>query len=129
MLNLSYYNNFQQKALHIKLIFTNFLIEQKKAGKSVDEYVEAAKGNTLLNYCGIKNDLIEFVVDANPHKQNKWLPASHIPVVHEGYLKQICPDYVIILPWNLKAEITKQLSYIKEWNAQFVVPIPELSFA
>jgi 2-polyprenyl-3-methyl-5-hydroxy-6-metoxy-1,4-benzoquinol methylase len=129
MLNLSYYNNFQQKALHIKLIFTNFLIEQKKAGKSVAAYGAAAKGNTLLNYCGIKNDLIEFVVDANPHKQNKWLPASHIPVVHEDYLKQIRPDYVIILPWNLKAEITKQLSYIKDWNAQFVIPIPELSFA
>jgi len=129
MLNLSYYNNFQQKALHIKLIFTNFLIEQKKAGKSVAAYGAAAKGNTLLNYCGIKNDLIEFVVDANPHKQNKWLPASHIPVVHEDYLKQIHPDYVIILPWNLKAEITKQLSYIKDWDAQFVIPIPELSFA
>ncbi|HYJ64639.1 MAG TPA: class I SAM-dependent methyltransferase [Parafilimonas sp.] len=129
MLNLSYYNNFQQKALHIKLMFTNFLIEQKKAGKSVAAYGAAAKGNTLLNYCGIKNDLIEFVVDANPHKQNKWLPASHIPVVHEDYLKQIHPDYVIILPWNLKAEITKQLGYIKDWNAQFVIPIPELSFA
>ena len=129
MLNLSYYNNFQQKALHIKLMFTNFLIEQKKAGKSVAAYGAAAKGNTLLNYCGIKNDLIEFVVDANPHKQNKWLPASHIPVVHEDYLKQIRPDYVIILPWNLKAEITKQLSYIKDWDAQFVIPIPELSFA
>ncbi len=129
MLNLAYYNNFQQKALNIKLSFTSFLIEQKKAGKSIAAYGAAAKGNTLLNYCGIKNDLIDFVVDANPHKQNKWLPASHIPVVHEDYLKQIRPDYVIILPWNLKAEITKQLSYIKDWNAQFVIPIPDLSFA
>ncbi len=128
MLDLSYYNNFQQKALNIKLAFTSFLIEQKKAGKSVAAYGAAAKGNTLLNYCGIKNDLIEFVVDANPHKQNKWLPASHIPVVHEDYLKQIRPDYVIILPWNLKAEITNQLAYIKDWKAQFVIPIPELSF-
>lgn len=89
-------------------------------------YGAAAKGNTLLNYCGIKNDLIDFVVDANPYKQNKWLPASHIPVVNEEYLKQTKPDYVIILPWNLKDEITKQLSYIKDWNAQFVIPIPEL---
>ncbi len=129
MLNLAYYNNFQQKALNIKLSFTSFLIEQKKAGKSIAAYGAAAKGNTLLNYCGIKNDLIDFVVDANPHKQNKWLPASHIPVVHEDYLKQTRPDYVIILPWNLKAEITKQLSYIKDWNAQFVIPIPDLSFA
>lgn len=129
MLNLSYYNNFQQSALKIKLALTSFLIEQKKAGKKVAAYGAAAKGNTLLNYCGIKNDLIDFVVDANPHKQNKWLPASHIPVVHEEYLKQIKPEYIIILPWNLKDEITKQLAYIKEWNAQFVIPIPELSFA
>lgn len=128
MLDLSYYNNFQQKALSVKLAFTSFLIEQKKAGKKVAAYGAAAKGNTLLNYCGIKNDLIDFVVDANPHKQNKWLPASHIPVVNEEYLKQIKPDYVIILPWNLKDEITKQLSYIKDWNAKFVIPIPELNF-
>jgi 2-polyprenyl-3-methyl-5-hydroxy-6-metoxy-1,4-benzoquinol methylase len=129
MLNLSYYNNFQQKALDIKLALTSFLIEQKKKGKKVAAYGAAAKGNTLLNYCGIKNDLVDFVVDANPHKQNKCLPASHIPVVHEEYLKQTKPDYVIILPWNLKDEITKQLAYIKDWDAQFVIPIPQLSLA
>lgn len=126
MLNLSYYNNFQQKALHIKLSLTEFLIKQKTAGNKVAAYGAAAKGNTLLNYCGIKNDLIDFAVDANPHKQNKWLPASHIPVVNEEYLKQIKPDFIIIFPWNLKDEITKQLSYIKEWNAQFVIAVPEL---
>ena len=128
MLDLSYYNNFQQKALNIKLAFTNFLIQQKKAGKKVAAYGAAAKGNTLLNYCGIKNDLIDFVVDANPHKQNKWLPASHIPVVNEEYLKQTKPDYVVIFPWNLKDEIIKQLNYIKDWNAQFVIAIPGLKF-
>ncbi len=128
MLNLFYYNNFQEKALDTKLVLTSFLIAQKKAGKKVAAYGAAAKGNTLLNYCGIKNDLIDFVVDANPHKQNKWLPASHIPVVDEEFLKQAKPDYVIILPWNLKDEITKQLFYIKDWNAQFIIPIPELSF-
>ena len=74
------------------------------------------KGNTLLNYCGIKNDLIEYVADANPHKQNKWLPASHIPVVNESHLKSNQPDFVIILPWNLKEEITEQLSYIRNWE-------------
>lgn len=126
MLGLRYYDNFQQKALDIKLTLTEFLIQQKKAGKKVAAYGAAAKGNTLLNYCGVKNDLIEFVVDANPHKQNKWLPASHIPVVHEEHLKQTKPEFVIILPWNLKDEITKQLEYIKEWNAKFVIPIPEL---
>lgn len=89
-------------------------------------YGAAAKGNTLLNFCGVKADLIEYVVDANPHKQDKFLPASHIPVVNEQYLKDHQPDYVIILPWNLKEEITHQLSYIRSWNAQFVVAIPSL---
>jgi 2-polyprenyl-3-methyl-5-hydroxy-6-metoxy-1,4-benzoquinol methylase len=126
MNGLSYYDNFQQKALQVKLDITSFLIEQKRAGKKVAAYGAAAKGNTLLNYCGIKNDLIEYVVDANPHKQDKWMPASHIPVVNEDYLKANKPDFVIILPWNLKEEITAQLSYIKEWGGQFVIPIPKL---
>ena len=126
MNGLAYYDNFQQKALQVKLDLTDFLIQQKRAGKKVAAYGAAAKGNTLLNYCGIKNDLIEFVVDANPHKQNKYLPASHIPVMNEQYLKDRQPDFVIILPWNLKDEITAQLSYIKTWGGQFVVPIPAL---
>ncbi|MDZ4795736.1 MAG: class I SAM-dependent methyltransferase [Bacteroidota bacterium] len=124
--SLAYYSNFQQKALKVKLDIISFLIEQKRAGKKVAAYGAAAKGNTLLNYCGIKNDLIEYVVDANPHKQDKWMPASHIPVVNEEYLKAHQPDFVIILPWNLKEEITAQLSYIKEWGGQFVVPVPQL---
>jgi len=122
----AYYQNFQQKALQVKLNFTEFLIKQKKAGKKVAAYGAAAKGNTLLNYCGIKNDLIEFVADANPHKQNKYLPASHIPVVSEDELKQAKPDFVIIFPWNIKEEVIKQLSYIKDWNGKFVIPIPQL---
>jgi hypothetical protein len=126
MNGLSYYDNFQQKALQVKLDITSFLIEQKRAGKKVAAYGAAAKGNTLLNYCGIKNDLIEYVVDANPHKQNKWMPASHIPIVNEEHLKADKPDFVIILPWNLKDEITVQLSYIKEWGGSFVIPIPKL---
>jgi hypothetical protein len=126
MTTLAYYNNFQEKALNIKLNLISFLIEQKKDGKNVVAYGAAAKGNTLLNYCGIKNDLIEYVVDANPHKQNKWLPASHIPVVNESHLKTNQPSYVIILPWNLKEEITQQLSYIREWGGKFIIPIPQL---
>jgi hypothetical protein len=105
---------------------TEFLIKQKKANKKVAAYGAAAKGNTLLNYCGIKNDLISYVVDANPHKQNKWLPASHIPVMDENFLKQDRPDFVIILPWNLQQEIVQQLSYIKKWQGKFVIPIPQL---
>jgi len=126
LMGLDYYDNFQQKALKVKLDLTEFLIRQKREGKKVAAYGAAAKGNTLLNYCGIKHDLVEFVVDANPHKQNKWLPASHIPVVSESVLKAARPDYVLILPWNLKEEIVKQLSYIKEWGGQFVIPVPHL---
>jgi SAM-dependent methyltransferase len=123
---LKYYEDFQQKAAKVKLDFTGFLIQQKLANKRVAGYGAAAKGNTLLNYCGIKSDLVEFVVDANPHKQNKWLPASHIPVVNEAFLKESKPDFVVIFPWNLKDEIVKQLHYIKDWGGKFVVPVPEL---
>jgi 2-polyprenyl-3-methyl-5-hydroxy-6-metoxy-1,4-benzoquinol methylase len=126
LIGLSYYDNFQQKALKVKIGLTEFLLQQKKAGKKVAAYGAAAKGNTMLNYCGIKKDMIDFVVDANPHKQNKFLPASHIPVKNEDYLKAAKPDFVIILPWNLKEEITQQLSYIQDWNGKFVVSIPEL---
>ncbi len=123
---LNYYQGFQQRAEKIKLDLWSFLIEQKKLGKKVAAYGAAAKGNTLLNYCGIKNDLISFVVDANPHKRDKYLPASHIPVMNEGNLMSEKPDFVIILPWNLTSEITSQLKYIKEWGAHFVVAIPEV---
>lgn len=123
---LAYYDHFSEKALQVKLSLLDFLSAQKRNGKKVAAYGAAAKGNTLLNYCGIKNDLISYVVDANPHKQNKFLPASHIPVVDEVHLKDDRPDFVIILPWNLKDEVTAQLHYIREWRGQFVVPIPSL---
>ena len=126
MTSLAYYDNFQQKALAVKYQLTRFLIDQKLAGKKVAAYGAAAKGNTLLNYFGIKNDLIGYVVDANPHKRNKWLPASHIPVVEESYLKEQRPDFVLILPWNLREEITSQLAYIRDWGGRFVIPIPHL---
>ena len=126
MTTMSYYENFQQKALKVKLDLTEFLIQQKRADKKVAAYGAAAKGNTLLNYCGIKNDLVGFVVDANPHKQDKFLPASHVPVTQEAHLKATKPDYIIILPWNLKEEIMGQLAYVKEWGGKFVIPIPEL---
>ena len=124
--DLAYYHNFQQKAMDVKLAMLSFLVEQKQKGKKVAAYGAAAKGNTLLNYCGVKHDLIDFVVDSNPHKQGKYMPASHIPIVREDHLKTERPDYVIILPWNLQDEIKKQLAYIREWNGKFVVPIPSL---
>lgn len=123
--DMSFYSNLQSQAFKIKTSFLSFLIDQKMAGKKVGAYGAAAKGNTLLNYCGIKSDLVDFVVDANPNKQNKFLPGSHIPVVNENYLKEQKPDYVIIFPWNIKDEIQKQLSYIKDWGGKFVTAIPE----
>ncbi|MBS1644360.1 MAG: methyltransferase domain-containing protein [Bacteroidetes bacterium] len=125
--DINYYKGFQQKAEKVKVDFIKFLIDAKLANKKVAAYGAAAKGNTLINYCGVKNDLIEFVVDANPAKQNKFLPSSHIPVVDESVLKVKKPDFVIVLPWNLRKEITEQLAYIREWGGKFVVPIPELA--
>jgi hypothetical protein len=126
MHTLAYYNNFYQKALQVKIDFLSFLLEKKKAGKKVAGYGAAAKGNTLLNYCGVKNDMISYVVDASPHKQNKWLPGSRIPVVNEEVLRDDQPDFVVIFPWNLKEEVVKQLAYIREWGGRFVIPIPHL---
>jgi SAM-dependent methyltransferase len=124
---LAYYKGFQQKINDVKDAFLSFLLQAKKEHKRVAAYGAAAKGNTLLNYCGIKTDLIDFVVDANPHKQNKFLPGSHIPVVHEDLLKERKPDFVVIFPWNIKDEIMHQLRYIKEWNGKFVTAIPSIA--
>jgi len=123
---LDYYLHFQEKVMAVKLGLLDFLSKAKKEGKKVIAYGAAAKGNTLLNYCGVKNDLIAFAVDANPHKQNKFLPASHIPVVGKEAIREFQPDYVLILPWNIKEEIMQQLAYAREWGARFVIPIPEL---
>ena len=124
--SVEYYQNFQQRVNTIKYNFLSFLLEQKKSGKKVIGYGAAAKGNTLLNYAGVKgDDLIQFVVDAAPSKQNKYLPGSHIPVYSEEKIRSYRPDYIVILPWNLKGEIMQQLSYVTEWGCQFVVFIPE----
>lgn len=127
ILSMSFYEGFQKKAFQIKCDFLSFLLNQKNEGKKVVGYGAAAKGNTLLNYCGVKNDLIDFVVDANPNKQGKYLPASHIPVVSEEAILSEKPDFVILLPWNLKYELIDQLSYIKDWGGKFVLPIPEVT--
>ena len=124
---LAYYQNFQKKVDNIKYDFTEFLIQQKRQGKKIIGYGAAAKGNTLLNYCGIKgNDLIEFVVDASPYKQNKLLPGSRIPVYGKEKIETYKPDFVIIFPWNLKDEISEQLNYVRVWGCKFVIAIPEL---
>ncbi|MEJ7861518.1 MAG: class I SAM-dependent methyltransferase [Pyrinomonadaceae bacterium] len=128
LLKLDYYFDFQSKVEQIKYDLLAFLAEQKRNGKKVAAYGAAAKGNTLLNYCGVKKDLISFVVDASPHKQGLFLPASHIPIVDESFITREKPNFVIILPWNIKDEIIEQLNYIWEWNGKFVVAIPRLEF-
>ncbi|MEO8087104.1 MAG: class I SAM-dependent methyltransferase [Bacteroidota bacterium] len=126
MTGLNYYTGFQEKVETIKNDFLNFLKEQQVAGKKVVAYGAAAKGNTLLNFCGVKNDIISFVVDASPHKQGKYLPGSHIPVVNEQELLTSHPDFILVLPWNIKDEIMQQLSYVRDWNCRFVIAIPSL---
>lgn len=124
---MEYYSNFQARVDKIKNEFLSFLLDKKREGKKVIGYGAAAKGNTLINYAGIKgNDLIQFVVDAAPSKQGKFLPGSHIPVYDELKIRQEKPDYIIILPWNLKDEIIEQLTYIHEWGGRFVVFIPDV---
>ena len=127
--DLEYYKGFNENVEKIKLELLTFLIDQKKNGNKVAAYGAAAKGNTLLNYCGIKKDMVSFVVDANPNKQNKFLPGSHIPVVDESMLKREKPDIVIIFPWNLSQEIINQLFYIRSWGGKFLIPIPSLVIA
>lgn len=120
------YKNFQEKANRVKYDLLEFLLQAKKENKKVIAYGAAAKGNTLLNYAGVKNDLIEFVVDKSPYKQGKYLPASHIPIVDETEIIKSKPDYILILPWNIKDEVIDQLSYVKEWDCEFVVAVPQL---
>ena len=126
MQTLAPYMSYQARADQIKNDLLEFLIQQKRAGKKVAAYGAAAKGNTLLNYCGIKPDLLSFVVDKSPHNQGKYLPGCHVPVVAEDRLRSDKPAYVIIFPWNIKAEIMEQLKYIRDWGGRFVIPIPHL---
>jgi len=121
-----YYTGFQKKSNKVKNDFLLFLIEANRAGKTVAGYGAAAKGNTLLNYAGIRPDLLSYVVDRNPAKQNKFLPGCRIAIFDEAQLKLSQPDYVVILPWNLKSEVLEQLSYIREWGGQFVAAVPVL---
>jgi SAM-dependent methyltransferase len=102
-----------------------FLMAAKRAGKCIVGYGAAAKGNTLLNYCGIRSDFIDYTVDRSPHKQGRFLPGTHLPIYHPDKIKETRPDFLLILPWNLVDEITEQMGYIREWGGQFVVPIPE----
>ena len=120
------YRAFSQAVKETKRQFLAFLIDAKRAGKSIAAYGAAAKGNTLLNYCGVRDDFIDYVVDKNPYKQNRFCPGTRLPVFGPEKLAETRPDYVLILPWNLSDEIVSQLPRVKSWGGKFVVAIPSV---
>ena len=120
------YTNFAEQVKETKRKLLEFLIKAKREGKTVVGYGAPGKGNTLLNYCGIRTDFLDYTVDRNPYKQGKFLPGTHIPIYHPDKIAQTKPDYVLILPWNFKDEIMNQMASIRDWGGQFVVPIPEV---
>jgi SAM-dependent methyltransferase len=124
---LETYASFGEQVKETKRLILTFLIDAKRAGKAIVAYGAPGKGNTLLNYCGIREDFIDYAVDRNPYKQNKFTPGTRIPIYHPDRIRQTRPDYVFILPWNLKDEVAEQLSYIRAWGGQFVVPIPRVT--
>ena len=124
--DLGRYGAFQEQVDETKRGILEFLIQARRDGKSVAGYGAPGKGNTLLNYCGIRTDFIEYTVDRNPYKHGRYLPGTHIPIFAPDRIAETKPDYLFILPWNLKDEIMKQNAFIRDWGGQFVVPIPEL---
>lgn len=123
---LRYYFTFAERVKETKRKLLEFLIQAKREGKTIAGYGAPGKGNTLLNYCGIRTDFLDFTVDANPYKQGKYTPGTRIPILAPEKIREARPDYVLILPWNLKDEITLTAGYISQWGGRFVVPIPEV---
>jgi hypothetical protein len=123
---IGHYRNFSEKVKETKRKLLDFLIQAKREGKSIAGYGAPGKGNTLLNYCGVRTDFLDYTVDRNVHKQGKFLPGTHIPIFHPDRIRETKPDYVLILPWNLKDEIRQQMAYVHEWGGKLVVPIPEV---
>lgn len=124
--NLAFYTGFQEKIEKVRNDFLAFLVQAKADGKKVAGYGAAAKGNTLLNYCGVKRGSIGFVCDLSPHKQGLFMPGSHLPILAPAEIDKQKPDFIIIFPWNIKAEVVKQLAHVRDWGCQFVVAIPQL---
>jgi hypothetical protein len=120
------HGEFAPRVEETKWRLLEFLIARRRGGSRIAGYGAPGKGNTLLNYCGIRTDLLDFTVDRNSYKQGQFLPGTHIPIRHPEALEEARPDFILILPWNLKEEIVAQLSYTREWGARFVVPIPEV---
>jgi hypothetical protein len=121
------YASFRPAVEEAKRALLAFLIEARRSGNRIAAYGAPGKGNTLLNYCGIRTDFVEYAVDRNPYKHGRFTPGTHIPVFPPDRIRETRPDYVLILPWNLKDEIMEQLSYVRQWGARFVVPIPSVS--
>ncbi len=125
--SLAAYGAFQEQVREAKRALLEFLIGAKRAGKSVAAYGAAAKGNTLLNYCGVRGDFLDYVADRSPHKQGRFLPGTHIPVVPPERIRETRPDYLLILPWNLRDEVMVQNAFIREWGGRFVLPVPRVA--
>jgi SAM-dependent methyltransferase len=125
-ISIDFYRSFSKKVMETKRKILRFLVDAKQSGKSIAGYGAPAKGNTLLNYCSVGSDFIDYTVDRSPHKQGFYLPGTHIPIYHPDKVKETKPDYLLILPWNLKEEIMGQMSHIREWGGKFVVLIPEV---
>jgi hypothetical protein len=125
LMTLKYYFSFGEQVKKTKRNILYFLINAKRGKKSIAAYGAPAKGNTLLNYCGVRTDFVEYTVDRSPHKQDKYLPGTRIPIYHPDKIKETKPNYLLILPWNLKEEIMEQMSHIRDWGGQFIVLIPE----
>jgi C-methyltransferase C-terminal domain/Putative zinc binding domain/Methyltransferase domain len=123
--SLETYLRFEDQVRETKRKLLELLIGAKRAGKRIAGYGAPGKGNTLLNYCGIRGDFLDFTVDRNPYKQGKFLPGTHIPILEPAQIDQARPDYILILPWNFKDEIMAQLAHTRQWGAKFIVPIPE----
>ena len=123
----SYYRSFSARVEETKRKLLSFLVQAKAEGKTIVGYGAPGKGNTLLNYCGIRTDFLDYTVDRNPFKHGKFLPGTHIPIYDPVKTKETKPDYLLILPWNLKDEIMKEHAYVRDWGARFVVPIPEVT--
>lgn len=120
------YDAFMARVEHCRRSLLDFLARAKQGHKQVVAYGAAAKGNTLLNYCGVDPSLVSYVVDLSPHKQGRLLPGSHLPIFHPDRVGQTRPDYLLVLPWNLRAEICDQMAHIRSWGAQFAFPVPEI---
>jgi SAM-dependent methyltransferase len=126
LLQLRTYAEFAERVREAKRALLHFLIGAKRAGKRIAAYGAPAKGNTLLNYCGVGRDFIEYTVDRNPHKQGRYLPGTHIPIHSPDMLRETRPDYILILPWNLREEIVAQLDFVRDWNGKRVLPMPRV---